>query len=334
MIKINLLPVKEKETKQKLLNQIAVGVLILLAALALMGYLYIDKRGQVSAIEAENAKREKEINAPQYRGLEEQKKDLERQIKRLNDQNKIVADLQKGRDWFLRSLEKISDDMPTDVWVDSIQIIQPKGLGKGKESAGGAEKIVLKGRSYTEESIALFMSNLSIIPCDDDLPMYDKSKICQDRHNFCLDISGDFDQQVKQTRRSERTQVIKKMIENAEKCKGYYIKKDEELVKARREVQSCLNGCAARICADKNKAKDKTCLDAAKKDKKCEAECSVQMKELRRLEEENKLLHAEEYIVYDSVSLVSLKRGKASRGALSFPEYSFQVEMLQTSPRE
>ncbi len=186
MIKINLLPVKAAKKKERIMNQLIIGILII-GVVAVVLFLWNQStREKKQNIEDQIKTAKKEIQK-----LNEAKKKFEELRKKeelLDKQLNAITQLDKGRDWFIRVLDKITQSIPRDmVWVEKIKY---GGSGGGRSKGGrpqgaGGNSITISGKSYDRDSIAIFMGNLSIAPCDDLLPEEEKEEICVRRNDKC-----------------------------------------------------------------------------------------------------------------------------------------------------
>jgi|GEM_PF-5176272 len=296
MIKINLLPVKEAEKKQKVLNQLLVGLLVIIVACALMGWLFIGLQSEVETMEKNIA--DIKMKQKEYKNVEDNIKKLEKTESRLKKKMDSIKKLQKGRESFIKVLDKVSESVPPNqVWLSSLDF---------NGEAGG--KITLQGNAYDKDAVAVFMGNLAIIPCDDEKDV--KHPICVKRNEACLRPE------------TEQAGSISKW-EHSE-CKAFYDHIKEELDEMRswkKNNPNCKSNCKAIDC--KNTDNVSRC---EKNKESCIQNCEEQLKKLKKLEENYKKLHEEEYINYNSIKLDYLRTKGRSRGATS-QTYDFRMEM-------
>ncbi len=296
MIKINLLPVKEAAKKQKVLNQLLVGLLVIIVACALMGWLYIGLQSEVETMENNIA--DIKMKQKEYKNVEDNIKKLEKAENRLKNKMDSIKKLQKGREFFIKALDKVAESVPPNqVWISSLDY-------NGEE--GG--KITLQGDSYDKDSVAVFMGNLAIIPCDDEKDV--KHPICVQRNEACLRPESD------------RTDSSSKW-EHSE-CKAFYDHIREELNEMKswkNNNKNCIANCKAINCKDTDN------VSRCEKNKEsCIQNCKEQLKKLEKLEEDYKKLHEKEYINYNSINLDYLRSKGRNRGATS-QTYQFRMEM-------
>jgi len=148
MIRINLLPVRAAQKKEKLISQIV----ILVGSVVLVGVgCYAVQALLLSKIEDTQQK----ITATQN-----EIRDLDKKIGEVNKikqltadldaKKKVLEDLESGRTGPVRGLDELSRVIPDKVWISSLQV------------ANGS--VTLKGRGTTEEVIAVFMRDLEDSP--------------------------------------------------------------------------------------------------------------------------------------------------------------------------
>jgi type IV pilus assembly protein PilN len=151
MIKINLLPVREKVKGENVRRQISIGIFLVLLAVALMGFLEIKGRMERRALE--NKK-----NA-----LNEQLAVLKREVGDLSKIEQEKKDLEKRKDTIVKltqnmlgtvmALDDLVDAKPDSVYFVSIE---QKNPGAPWEDF----ILVLKGVALDNEIVAQFMRNL------------------------------------------------------------------------------------------------------------------------------------------------------------------------------
>lgn len=295
MIKINLLPVKEAKKKQKVLNQLLVGFFVILAACTLLVLLQMNKQQEVQTLKDEV--QDLKSKQKEYKDVDENIKKLEDTEKRLKKKMKSINDLQEGREFFIKVLDKFSESVPPNqVWIKKIDYNGEKG-----------GKIKVDGYSYDKDAVAVFMGNLAIIPCDDEKDI--KHPVCVQRNQACLKTETD-----------QNSRSISPW-QHAD-CKEFYDHKEEELqeMKAwRKNHRRCKADCKSIDCSQTEN------VSRCKQNKKeCVESCEEKLERLRKLEEEYKKLHEKEYIVYDSIKLDYI-RSRSRRGASS--SYQFSLEM-------
>ena len=297
MIKINLLPTKAAKKKEKVMIQFITGGLILLLAFAGIGWRYVTQKARIASTDDQIAEIDKKIEK-----LRDAKKKYEELLKKreiLQRQIDAITSLDRGRDWFIRIIDHISESVPRkQLWIDNIKF---GGKAKGKE-AGGENSITIKGRAYDRDAVAIFMGNLSIIPCDDALPEEDKAEICRLRDNAC-----------------RRWNEQKKNMEwDFEGCRQFYKTTCAQSGSCGDDLKICSQN-QGDIC--RTQANSSACREA-------KAKCEEIKKKCAQSEIDCKKLHEEEYVVYNDVTL-SYINSKSDKGGI--PVYEYEIRVKATS---
>jgi len=151
MIRINLLPVRAAQKKEKLRSHLSLLFLSIILLVAICGALYvqqmfaIDKiKQEIVTIDKKNAELQKTLG--KVAGYEKKKHDLEKKLA-------VLKQLEEGRTGPVRLLDELSTalpPLPDKVW-----------LSKFTESGGS---IALDGIGDNERSVARFMRNLDASP--------------------------------------------------------------------------------------------------------------------------------------------------------------------------
>ncbi|MFO8055698.1 MAG: PilN domain-containing protein [bacterium] len=296
MIKINLLSEKGPPIP-KVLNQLLVGFFIILAVCTLLVLLYMNKQQQVQTLRGQV----EDLKAKQkeYKDVEENIKKLEKTEAKLEKKMKSINELQEGREFFIKVLNKVSESVPPNqVWLNSIEY---------NGERGGDVKV--KGTSYDKDAVAVFMGNLAIIPCDDEKDV--KHPVCIERNQACLKPER------------ERNSSSNSPWQHSE-CKVFYDHKEEELNEMkewRKNQPNCKSECKAINCSQ---AENVSRCERNKEE--CIKSCEEKLEKLRKLEAEYKKLHEKEYIVYDSIKLDYIRADKGRKGATS-RNYQFSLKM-------
>ncbi|HUT55086.1 MAG TPA: hypothetical protein VM658_16985 [bacterium] len=304
MIKINLLPVKAAKKKEKVMTQVYMGILVVIFAVVGLGYFWFTQKSKINVVRTEIQK----TNEQKAKLADAKKKfeELQKKENLLNQQLEAITKLDRGRDWFIRVLDKITESIPhKQVWVNSAKFGGTKSRG-ARGGGGGANNITLRGSSYDRDAVALFMGNLSIIPCDDALPDEEKAPICQERNTRCR-------------RWNEAT---KNWEWDFEGCRRFYKETCEQSKTCADDVRSC-NNDVQTACTGPEAKGGKTCQDA--KDK-----CAALKKQCDGAKAGCGKLHEEEYVAYDSVRLNYIRTGKEKPG--SVPVYDFEIVCSATEP--
>lgn len=145
MIRINLLPVRAAQKKEKLRSQIviALGCLILVVLGCVGAYVHItmklnEEKAQVAQKQQQIAALKKQIGeVGRFKKLQEE----------LRGKLEVLDKLKQGRTGPAQYLDELNQVMPEKLWLDSFS-----------ESSG---KIVVQGTALNEKVVAEFMRNLN-----------------------------------------------------------------------------------------------------------------------------------------------------------------------------
>jgi len=144
MIRINLLPVRAAQKKEKLISQIVVLSVTLVATALICGGLQAmlsskiaERREQIQEADREIASLNKKIG--EVDKIKKLTADLE-------NKRKVLASLEAARSGPVRLLDELSRAIPEKVWIDSFQV------------SGG--NVSISGSGLTEEDVAVFLKAL------------------------------------------------------------------------------------------------------------------------------------------------------------------------------
>lgn len=148
MIRINLLPVRAAQKKEKLRSQISIFVLCLILVCIACGSLYVQKtiaintvKDEIADIDQKNKTLTKKIG--QVRDFEKKQADLKKKLD-------ILKTLKNGKSGPVHLLDELSAALPDKLW-----------LTKFSEKNGS---INLQGVADNENTVAVFMRNLDASP--------------------------------------------------------------------------------------------------------------------------------------------------------------------------
>lgn len=148
MIRINLLPVRAAQKKEKLISQIV----ILVFAIVVVGLGCFGMQRLLSS-KIENVKREIASTQNEIATLNKKIGEVNK-IKKLTEEldskKKVLESLEAARSGPVRTLDELSNVIPDSVWIDSFQL------------ASGV--ITLRGKGTTEEVVAVFLRDLEASP--------------------------------------------------------------------------------------------------------------------------------------------------------------------------
>lgn len=144
MIRINLLPVRAAQKKERLRSQATILVLTVVGTIAICVLVWISLTAKVDDVQAEIRAKDAEIaRLKKTIGEVDQFKKLQKDLRGKLD---ILATLKSNRSGPVRLLDELSKVIPEKVWVSSFT-----------ESEGA---ITIVGAGLTEESVAEFMRKL------------------------------------------------------------------------------------------------------------------------------------------------------------------------------
>jgi type IV pilus assembly protein PilN len=148
MIRINLLPVRAAQKKERVRSQISVLVLCLVFVFAACGAEYFrmatkidDKKAEVQAVEAEIKQLQKKI------GEVSRYKKLQADLKKKLD---ILQVLKEDRSGPVHLLNELSLALPEKLWVVDYSV--------------SGNQVTIKGVCFSEKIVADFMRNLEASP--------------------------------------------------------------------------------------------------------------------------------------------------------------------------
>lgn len=149
MVKINLLPVKQKQRQVTVVTQLIVGgVLILALGLLMLGHFATMKirqgklNNEITQLRADIKNLDRLIG--QVEDLEAKSAELERKLD-------TIAQLKRNKSGPVKMLEELSVTVPKKLWLTSL---------KETTTSPKSKSVVLTGNATTQEVIADFMSRL------------------------------------------------------------------------------------------------------------------------------------------------------------------------------
>ena len=148
MIRINLLPVRAAQKKEKLRSQVSIFFLCIVLVCIACGSLYVQKMTAINSVKDEIATINQKNNAlkkkiGQVKDFEKKKADLEQKLA-------VLQTLKNGKSGPVHLLDELSAALPEKLW-----------LTKFSEKAG---RISLAGVADNEHTVAIFMKNLDASP--------------------------------------------------------------------------------------------------------------------------------------------------------------------------
>lgn len=144
MIRINLLPVRAAQKKEKLRGQVTVFILSLILVIAACGGIYMNQLLRTDAVRDEISKNRQEIDRLKKTiGEVAQFKKMQQELRGKLD---VLEKIKQGKKGPVHLLDELSSAIPEKVWIDSF-----------KESDGS---VSITGGGLNEEVVAEFLRNL------------------------------------------------------------------------------------------------------------------------------------------------------------------------------
>lgn len=148
MIRINLLPVRAAQKKEKLRSQLTVLILCLALVAAACGGLYVRQNGAIEAIKQDIASLDKQNNdlrkqLREVANFDQMKQDLQKKLD-------VLASLKAGKSGPVRLLDELNRTLPDKVWLTDFS-----------EQGGN---VSLNGFGDSEKTVASFMKRLEESP--------------------------------------------------------------------------------------------------------------------------------------------------------------------------
>lgn len=151
MIKINLLPVREKVKRENLKRQAGVAAGILVAFFGLIGFMTYAQQAEVSNLRDKKAQAERKLAA-----LKKEVGDLEAVKKKkqaLEKRKEAIADLNRNRHGLAKAIDELTRDKPKELYFVTLE-------QKSKASPWEDFTIAINGIATDNEVVAQFMRNL------------------------------------------------------------------------------------------------------------------------------------------------------------------------------
>ncbi len=144
MIRINLLPIKQREAAVTRRREIAIGAVVLGIALLALASMHLLQSFQLLGLETELAQLRGELQALNTKIKE--MGDLQNKIKDARGKNKIIDDLKKKKSGPVLVMENLANATPATLWLTDL-----------KESGGS---LALSGLAVDNKTVADFISGL------------------------------------------------------------------------------------------------------------------------------------------------------------------------------
>ena len=145
MIKINLLPFREKKKTENIRRQLSIFVLTVAFFVAVMGYFYLDFSMKKSGLEEQKTHKEEEL--ADYAAVIKRINEIKKKIKEIQVKLDVIKGLEKGKTVPVHLMNEISMAVPEEkLWL--VSLVGKKGV------------LTLKGSAMNNDAVALFMNNL------------------------------------------------------------------------------------------------------------------------------------------------------------------------------
>lgn len=148
MIRINLLPVRAAQKKEKLRSQLSILFLCLILVGAACGAMYVKQKLSIDGITAEIADLDRQNKA--LRTKLGEVADFEKKKQELQQKLDVLSALKTAKAGPVHLLDELSRALPDKVWLTQFD-----------ESGGG---VSLAGYGDTEKTVASFMNRLERSP--------------------------------------------------------------------------------------------------------------------------------------------------------------------------
>lgn len=151
MIRINLLPVRQKAKEENIRRQISIAALLLVFFLAVIGYILFEQYSELSRLKAQKAQAEQKLAA-----LKKEVGDLEQFKKKkqaLENRKAAIADLSRNRQGVVKALDQMITEKPKELYFVSLE----------QKSAGSPWddfSLSITGVATDNEVVARFMKGL------------------------------------------------------------------------------------------------------------------------------------------------------------------------------
>lgn len=149
MIQINLLPVRKKKKKGNAQSFLLIYALTVVLAASTIGYLWVSKKNEIKSSQTRVDKLKVEVK--RYEQFERILSDLEKERDGIKRRKTVIADLQKDRDKMVRLLALLGAAAPPNrIWFEKIVQSGPT--------------LTLDGIALSNETVAEFMRELEGSP--------------------------------------------------------------------------------------------------------------------------------------------------------------------------
>ncbi len=119
MIRINLIPVPKARKQERLVVEIVAAAIIIVAVVGACFIYSGTKERVIGDIVAQNSKIQQQINDLKAKVGEVEK--FKQKLKSLQDQIKVIKDLEARRSGPVRMLDELTDIVPRKLWIESFK---------------------------------------------------------------------------------------------------------------------------------------------------------------------------------------------------------------------
>lgn len=144
MIRINLLPIRQTQKRQTVQQQLLAGAAAVIVTLIVCIIWYAKVSGDEKQLR--QAKIEKEQELEQLNLIIGKVNELEDKKKELQEKQRIIEDLRKGKTGPVRALDDLATEIPDRVWITELA------------EQGGS--VTIAGKAINHENVSAFMKSL------------------------------------------------------------------------------------------------------------------------------------------------------------------------------
>ena len=144
MIRINLLPIKQREAEVTRRREITIAAVVMGVALLTLGAIHLWQSFHLSRLKTELEQKRSELQALNTKIKEIG--DLQNKIKEARGKNKIIDDLKKKKSGPVLVMENLANATPATLWLTDL-----------KESGGN---LALNGLAVDNKTVADFINGL------------------------------------------------------------------------------------------------------------------------------------------------------------------------------
>lgn len=144
MIRINLLPIRQTQKRQTVQQQLLGGAAVIIVTLIVCIIWYAKVSGDQKQLQQSVQKKTQEL--AQLDLIIGKVNDLEAKKKELQEKQKIIENLRKGKTGPVRALDDLATEIPDRVWITKLV------------EQGGS--VTIEGKAINHENVSAFMKSL------------------------------------------------------------------------------------------------------------------------------------------------------------------------------